>query len=92
MLILSETFAQGVKVVVADLYTNMSKRWSCSSLEAGYRHVMGDMQAADKLEDEEQKLLMEIQAGLGDSYGFIPSFVLLALVPLSWRKSKNSWA
>ena len=53
---------------------------------------MGDMQAADKLEDEEQKLLMEIQAGLGDSYGFIPSFVLLALVPLSWRKSKNSWA
>ena len=68
MLILLATFAQRVKVVVADPYSNMSNRWSCSSLEAGFRHVMGDMLPDDDLRDEEQKLMMEIEAGPDGSY------------------------
>ena len=92
MLILLATFAQRVKVVVADPYTNMSNRWSCSSLEAGFRHVMGDMLPDDDLRDEEQKLMMEIEAGPDGSYWFITFFVLLAPAPLSWRKFRNSWA
>ena len=70
MFVLLATISQRVKVVVADQYTNMSNRWSCSSLEVGYQHVMGDMSADDNLKDEEQKLLMEIQAGPGDNLLF----------------------